>query len=74
MRAALVFPPFLQGFWGDMAEEFHWNKRWEAPFSRYNINLNNGPVSIEWFIGAQTNVVSGAHTPATLKDDPKPWP
>lgn len=48
-----------EGFWGDLAEQFHWNKRWEAPFSRYNINLEKGPVSIEWFIGAETNVVRG---------------
>ncbi len=48
----------LQGFWGDLAQVFHWNKPWEAPFTRSNINLDNGPASIEWFIGAETNVVS----------------
>jgi hypothetical protein len=49
----------LQGFWGDMAKQFHWNKSWESPFSRYNIDLNKGDVKIEWFLGAETNVVSG---------------
>ncbi|GAB4821780.1 hypothetical protein N2152v2_008826 [Parachlorella kessleri] len=45
-----------EGFWGDLAQEFHWNKQWEAPFTRSNIDLNKGAVSIEWFTGAETNV------------------
>ena len=42
------------GFWSDVADEFHWFKKWNKVRS-YNYDLRQGPVSIEWFAGAKTN-------------------
>ena len=25
-----ALPPTLQGFWGEFAEQFYWNKKWET--------------------------------------------
>eukprot|EP00887_Chlorella_sp_A99_P006499 scaffold3.g6499.t1 len=59
-------------FWGEMAESFHWNKKWDGPVSNYNLDLNKGNVFIEWFKGAQTNVCYNAldrHVAAGRGDD-----
>ena len=42
------------GFWSEIADEFHWFKKWNKVRS-YNYDRRQGPVSIEWFAGAKTN-------------------
>jgi acetyl-CoA synthetase len=42
------------GFWSEVADEFHWFKKWNKVRS-YNYDRRQGPVSIEWFAGAKTN-------------------
>ncbi|MDA8806250.1 acetate--CoA ligase [Opitutales bacterium] len=42
------------GFWSEVADEFHWFKKWDKVRS-YNYDRRQGPVSIEWFAGAKTN-------------------
>lgn len=42
------------GFWSEVADEFHWFKKWDKVRS-YNYDRREGPVSIEWFAGAKTN-------------------
>jgi acetyl-CoA synthetase len=42
------------GFWSEVADEFHWFKKWDKVCS-YNYDRREGPVSIEWFAGARTN-------------------
>lgn len=42
------------GFWSEIADEFHWFKKWDKVRS-YNYDRREGPVSIEWFAGAKTN-------------------
>ncbi len=44
-----------QGFWSDMAEGFYWKKKWDK-VREYNYTLSKGPIQIEWFRGAQTNI------------------
>ena len=41
-----------EGFWGEVAEDFHWFKKWDK-VSSYNYDRREGPVSIEWFSGAK---------------------
>ncbi|PRW59907.1 acetyl-coenzyme A chloroplastic glyoxysomal-like [Chlorella sorokiniana] len=47
-----------EGFWGEFASQFHWNKKWStgADFHKYNFDLNKGGISLSWFNGAETNV------------------
>jgi len=50
-------------FWGRIAEQFFWKK--PVPndlegFVKYNFNVNNGPIKIEWMCGAQTNICYNA--------------
>ncbi|KAK9864775.1 hypothetical protein WJX84_003544 [Apatococcus fuscideae] len=47
-------------FWGDIASAFHWKKRWSQPVTRSNFDMNKGPIKIEWFIGAETNLCYNA--------------
>jgi len=42
-------------FWGGVAEEFHWYKKWDTVRS-FNYDMDKGPVSIKWFEGARTNI------------------
>ena len=42
-------------FWGEVAENFHWFEKWNLVRS-FNYNMKEGPVRIEWFSGAKTNV------------------
>ncbi|MCG8336064.1 MAG: acetate--CoA ligase [Proteobacteria bacterium] len=44
-----------EGFWTEMAEMFHWEKKWDTVRS-YNYAVSKGPIKIEWFKGAQTNI------------------
>ena len=45
-----------EAFWAEKAGDFHWFKQWDT-VRDFNYDLNEGPVSIEWFLGAKTNVV-----------------
>jgi len=44
-----------EGFWAEVAEEFHWYSKWNE-VRGYNYDRREGPISIEWFKGAKTNV------------------
>uniref|UniRef100_A0A7S0USI9 acetate--CoA ligase n=2 Tax=Polytomella parva TaxID=51329 RepID=A0A7S0USI9_9CHLO len=43
-------------FWGEQAEQFHWNKKWENPVLKYNFNPKDGEVFVKWFEEAETNI------------------
>ncbi|KAK9908384.1 hypothetical protein WJX75_007079 [Coccomyxa subellipsoidea] len=47
-------------FWGDIAKSFYWKKEWQNPVRRYNFDVRKGPVKIEWFVGAETNLTYNA--------------
>eukprot|EP00891_Asterochloris_glomerata_P005877 jgi/Astpho2/5877/Aster-02377 len=51
-------------FWKQIEEGLglHWEKQpsWDSDVCKFNFNLNDGPVSIEWFKGAVTNVCYNA--------------
>ena len=42
-------------FWSEVADDFHWYSKWDQ-VSGYNYDRREGPISIEWFKGAKTNV------------------
>jgi len=44
-----------EGFWSEVADDFHWFSKWEQVRS-HNYDRRTGPVSVEWFSGAKTNV------------------
>ncbi|MCG8567989.1 MAG: acetate--CoA ligase [Desulfobacterales bacterium] len=44
-----------EAFWAEMAENFHWEKKWDQVRS-YNYHMSKGPVSIAWFENAKTNI------------------
>jgi acetyl-CoA synthetase len=44
-----------EGFWGDIAETFYWEKKWDK-VRDFNYSMSKGPVSIEWFKNAKTNI------------------
>ncbi len=44
-----------EAFWAEVAEDFHWFKKWDRVRS-YNYDMNKGPISINWFEGAKTNI------------------
>ena len=44
-----------EGFWTEVADEFHWYSKWET-VCRYNYDRRDGPILVEWFKGAKTNV------------------
>ncbi|MDE0575582.1 MAG: acetate--CoA ligase [Opitutales bacterium] len=44
-----------EGFWAEVAEEFHWYRKWDAVRS-YNYDMNAGPIELRWFEGGRTNV------------------
>jgi acetyl-CoA synthetase len=44
-----------EGFWGEIAEAFHWEKKWDKVLE-YNFNKSAGPISIKWFQGGVTNM------------------
>lgn len=51
--------PFL--FWSQIAEEFHWHERpTEENFIKYNFNINEGPIFIEWLKDAKLNICYNA--------------
>jgi acetyl-CoA synthetase len=44
-----------EGFWSGVAEDFHWFSKWDEVCG-HNYDRRDGPISIEWFKGARTNV------------------
>jgi len=44
-----------EGFWAEQAEQFTWFEKWRE-VRRFNYNVKNGPVDIQWFIGGRTNI------------------
>jgi acetyl-CoA synthetase len=43
------------GFWAEQAESFIWYKKWDQ-VRKYNYDVRKGNISIEWFLGAKTNI------------------
>ena len=43
------------GFWGRVAEDFHWFKKWDKVRS-FNFDMDKGAISIKFFEGAKTNI------------------
>ena len=41
-----------EGFWGEIANDFYWKKRWTR-VRQYDFT---GSISVQWFIGASTNI------------------
>ena len=48
-----------EGFWGEVAEDFHWFKKWDR-VRQYNFDRREGKIHIEWFAGAKTNITYNA--------------
>lgn len=44
-----------ESFWAEEADKFFWFKKWDQ-VRKYNYNVKNGPISIEWFKGGKTNI------------------
>jgi acetyl-CoA synthetase len=42
-------------FWAEQAEKFTWFKKWDQ-VRKYNYDVREGNISIEWFIGGKTNI------------------
>ncbi|HSW28809.1 MAG TPA: acetate--CoA ligase [Longimicrobiales bacterium] len=47
------------GFWGEIASEFHWFKKWDK-VRDYNFDRREGKIHIEWFAGGKTNITYNA--------------
>jgi acetyl-CoA synthetase len=47
------------GFWGEVANEFHWFKKWDR-VRDFNYDRRTGKVHIEWFAGGKTNITYNA--------------
>ena len=44
-------------FWNPIVEEFHWKEYpTKENFLKYNFNLNDGPISIEWMRDGKLNI------------------
>ncbi|KAH3694037.1 hypothetical protein DPMN_081476 [Dreissena polymorpha] len=48
------------GFWGDIAREFHWASPPTGKFLEYNFDVRNGSIFIKWMQGSKTNVCYNA--------------
>ena len=44
-----------EDFWAKQAENFFWEKKWDS-VRNYNYHISKGPIKIEWFAGARTNI------------------
>jgi acetyl-CoA synthetase len=42
-------------FWAEKASEYHWFKKWDT-VRRFNYDVREGDVDINWFEGGQTNI------------------
>ncbi|MFH1143104.1 MAG: acetate--CoA ligase [Candidatus Eisenbacteria bacterium] len=45
-----------EGFWSEVANEFHWEKKWDTTFT-WDFDKN---IQIEWFKGGKTNICYNA--------------
>mmetsp|Transcript_8924 Transcript_8924/g.26779 ORF Transcript_8924/g.26779 Transcript_8924/m.26779 type:complete len:721 (-) Transcript_8924:858-3020(-) len=45
-----------EGFWGEIADQFHWEKKWEKGHFKYNFDVRKGKIFTSWFAGARTNI------------------
>ena len=43
------------GFWGEIARQFYWKKGWDR-VREFNYSISKGPVYLEWFTNARTNI------------------
>ncbi len=43
------------GFWSEIADQFFWYEKWDR-VRDYNYDIRKGPVKIEWFKNAKTNI------------------
>ena len=44
-----------EGFWAEMAENFHWFKKWDK-VRQHNFDRREGEVFHKWYIGGKTNI------------------
>ena len=44
-----------EGFWGEVAEQFHWFEKWDKVFD-YNYDRREGKVQHQWYINGKTNI------------------
>jgi len=44
-------------FWAEEAGKFVWFKKWDQ-VRKFNYNVKNGPIFIEWFKGGKTNIIT----------------
>ncbi|CAG5133632.1 unnamed protein product [Candidula unifasciata] len=45
-----------EAFWGEIADQFHWESRPSGQFMNYNFDVRKGPIFIKWMEGAKTNI------------------
>ncbi|KAJ9520487.1 hypothetical protein QJQ45_000217 [Haematococcus lacustris] len=43
-------------FWAEVAEQFHWHKKWDEDHHSFNFDVRKGPIEISWFKGGLTNI------------------
>ena len=48
-----------EGFWGDIANEFHWEEKWTSVVDA-NFAKSKGTVESKWFSGGKTNICYNA--------------
>jgi acetyl-CoA synthetase len=56
-RASIDDP---ETFFGDMARQFHWETPFVSVGPKYNFNMNDGKIFIDWFQGGKTNICYNA--------------
>ena len=50
-----------EGFWAEVAEEFHWYRKWDSVRS-FNYDMNDGPIELRWFEGGKPTSATIAWT------------
>ncbi|XP_005099293.1 acetyl-coenzyme A synthetase, cytoplasmic [Aplysia californica] len=45
-----------EAFWGQIAEQFHWESPPDGAFVNYNFDTRKGSIFIKWMEGAKTNI------------------
>ncbi|CAB3387670.1 Hypothetical predicted protein, partial [Cloeon dipterum] len=43
-------------FWGQIAEQFHWEAPTKGKFFEFNFDIRKGPVFVRWMHQASTNI------------------
>ncbi len=44
-----------EGFWGEVAEQFHWFEKWDKVF-QFNYDRREGKVEHQWYVNGKTNI------------------